>query len=339
MGNYLVTGGAGFIGSHITETLLSQGHTVRVLDNFSTGKRENLKRLQTLFPLSLQIVRGDIRNKKLCERTLSGMDYAFHQAAAVSVPKSVEDPETTHQVNITGTLNILLAAKKAGLKKVVFASSSAVYGDETLESKARKPKHENLPPNPLSPYGLSKLVGETYCRLFSRLYGLATHSLRYFNVFGPRQDPRSEYAAVIPKFVSALLSDSSPIIFGDGKQSRDFVYVGDVVQANLKACHLAGSAGEVFNVAMGRAYTLLQLLRTLQKITKKENLPVFAPPRPGDIRHSRAATQKIQKMLGYRPQCDLRQGLVKTVESLAAANEPGENKASRSSSGKTVKPF
>jgi nucleoside-diphosphate-sugar epimerase len=222
---------------------------------------------------------------------------------------------------------------------VVFASSSAVYGDEPVESKARKPKHEKLPPNPLSPYGLSKLVGEHYCRLFSGLYGLATHSLRYFNVFGPRQDPRSEYAAVIPKFVSTLLADRSPTIFGDGKQSRDFVYVGDVVQANLRACHLTGSAGEVFNVAMGRAYTLLQLLRTIQKITEKDILPVFAPPRPGDIRHSRAATQKIQRMLGYRPQCDFQQGLEKTVEFLAAASAPRKNKAFRSSSGKTIKPL
>lgn len=314
MANYLVTGGAGFIGSHIAEALLKEGHQVRVLDNFSTGHRRNLQEIQAASPSNLEIIEGDVQDRKACDQAVSGMDFVFHEAAQISVPKSVDDPENTQAVNIQGTLNVLQACKKAGIQRVVFASSTAVYGDSPLEEKSPKPKRETMTPNPLSPYALSKLVGEYYCRLFSRLYDQQAVALRYFNVFGPRQDPNSEYAAVIPKFIERLLQDSPAIIYGDGKQSRDFVFVGDVVQANLKACRQAGIEGEVFNVASGRSYTLLQLLGHLKKIIQSAREPVFAPARAGDIRYSKADIRKAGKTLGFQPGVGLRQGLKATVE-------------------------
>lgn len=314
MAKYLVTGGAGFIGSHIAEALLKKGVQVRILDNFSTGRRENLREIQAAFPSTLEIVEGDIRDRKACEQGVSGLDFVFHEAAQISVPQSIHDPETTQEVNIRGTLNLLLACKKAGIKRLVLASSTAIYGDSPIEKDALKPKKEILPPNPLSPYALSKLVGEYYCRLFSNLYDLPAVALRYFNVYGPRQDPNSEYAAVIPKFIERLLQEASPVFYGDGGQSRDFIYVADVVQANLRACHQDGIAGEVFNVASGRSVTLLQLLTHLKKIVKSDQAAVFAPARPGDIRHSRADIRKAQKLLGFQPEMGFRQGLKATVE-------------------------
>ncbi|MBA4395333.1 MAG: hypothetical protein C0407_17415 [Desulfobacca sp.] len=232
----------------------------------------------------------------------------------MSVPQSIVDPETTQEVNIKGTLNMLQACKKAGIKRLVLASSTAIYGDSPVEKDAQKPKRETLPPNPLSPYALSKLVGEYYCRLFSKLYDQPAVALRYFNVFGPRQDPNSEYAAVIPKFIERLLQEASPVIYGDGKQSRDFVFVADVVQANLKACHQTGVAGEIFNVASGRSVTLLQLVENLKKIFRSERSPVFAPARSGDIRHSSGDIKKARELLGYKPKIGFRQGLKATVD-------------------------
>lgn len=314
MADYLVTGGAGFIGSHISEALLREGHRVRILDNFSTGRRENIKAVEVIAPLNLEIMEGDVRDRKTCDLAVSGMDFVFHEAAQISVPESVLDPETTQEVNIGGTLNLLSACKKAGTKRLVLASSTAIYGDSPIEKDSLKPKKEYLAPNPLSPYALSKLVGEYYCRLFSRIYNVPAVALRYFNVYGPRQDPNSEYAAVIPKFIERLLQQTPPLIYGDGKQSRDFVFVGDVVQANLKAARQPGIEGEVFNVASGRSYTLLQLLEHLKNILRSDQGPVFAPPRAGDIRYSKANIQKARKLLGFQPETRLRQGLKATVD-------------------------
>lgn len=319
MANYLVTGGAGFIGSHIAAALLKEGHMVRILDNFSTGSQENIRRIRPPFPSRLKIIEGDVRDKKDCRRAVSGMDFVFHEAAQISVPQSVVDPETTQEVNIKGTLNLFLACKKTGIQRVVFASSTAVYGDDPLAERSPKAKRESMLPNPLSPYALSKLMGEYTCRLFSKLYDQPAVALRYFNVFGPGQDPNSEYAAVIPKFIERLLRGKPPVIYGDGGQSRDFVFVGDVVQANLKACHHPGIEGEVFNVASGRSTTLLQLLATLKKIIPSSHGPVFAPARSGDIRHSKADIRKARKFLGYQPQVGLGRGLQRTVDYMKEA--------------------
>jgi nucleoside-diphosphate-sugar epimerase len=314
MANYLITGGAGFIGSHIAEALLKEGQQVRILDNFSTGRRENIKAIENVFPSNLEIIEGDVRDRKACDLAASGMDFVFHEAAQISVPESINDPETTQEINIGGTLNLLAACKKAGTKRLVLASSTAIYGDSPIEKDSLKPKKEHLSPNPLSPYALSKLVGEYYCRLFSKVYQMPAVALRYFNVFGPRQDPNSEYAAVIPKFIERLLQDTSPVIYGDGKQSRDFVFVGDVVQANLKAARQPGIEGEVFNVASGRSFTLLQLLEQLKKILHSSQMPVFAPARVGDIRYSKADIQKARKILGFQPVVGFRLGLKATVD-------------------------
>lgn len=321
MAEYLITGGAGFIGSHIAEALLREGHRVRILDNFSTGQRRNIKAIETITPLNLEVMEGDIRDREACELAVSGMDFVFHEAAQVSVPASINDPETTQEINIGGTLNLLWACKEAGIKRLVLASSTAIYGDSPLEKDSLKPKKEYLVPNPLSPYALSKLVGEYYCRLFFKVYNLPAVALRYFNVFGPRQDPGSEYAAVIPKFIERLLQNAPPMIYGDGKQSRDFVFVGDVVQANLKACHQPGVEGEVFNVASGRSYTLWQLLEHLQKIIGSDQRPVLAPARPGDIRYSKANIQKARRLLGFQPKVRLRQGLKATVDFMRKERE------------------
>jgi nucleoside-diphosphate-sugar epimerase len=314
MANYLVTGGAGFIGSHIAEALLKEGHRVRILDNFSTGRRENIKAIEAIVPANLEIIEGDVRDRKACDLAVSGMDFVFHEAAQISVPESINDPETTQAINMGGTLNLLTACKQAGTKRLVLASSTAIYGDSLIEKDSLKSKKEHISPNPLSPYALSKLVGEYYCRLFSRVYQMPAVALRYFNVFGPRQDPHSEYAAVIPKFIERLLQDTPPMIYGDGKQSRDFVFVGDVVQANLKAARQPGIEGEVFNVASGRSFSLLQLLEQLKKILHSAQMPIFAPARVGDIRYSKADIQKARKVLGFQPAVRFRQGLKVTVD-------------------------
>ncbi|NWG04698.1 MAG: SDR family oxidoreductase, partial [Syntrophaceae bacterium] len=302
-----VTGGAGFIGSNLTESLLKRKHVVRVLDDFSTGKKENLI-FGREYP-SLEVVKGDIRDLPTCRRAVKGVTYVFHQAALPSVQRSVEDPETSNAVNVGGTLNILLAAREERVKRVIYASSSSIYGDTpTL------PKHEKMPPRPLSPYALQKYIGEQYCRLFSELYGLETVSLRYFNIFGPKQDPNSIYSAVIPRFIDALLRGRPPIIFGDGEQSRDFTFIENVVQANLFAMSAKDLHGEAMNIACGERISLNQLLRILKKILGSKVSPHHEEPRKGDVRHSLADIRKSKKMIHYVPKVGIEEGLKKTVE-------------------------
>ncbi len=307
MSNVLVTGGGGFIGSNLTEALLKQGHAVRVLDNFSTGKKENLifKEPYSFF----EMMEGDIRDLTVCRRAMKDMEYVFHQAALPSVQRSVEDPVTSNAVNVGGGVHVLLAARDAGVKRLIYASSSSVYGDTpTL------PKEEGMPPNPLSPYALQKYVGEQYCRLFFQLYGLETVSLRYFNIFGPKQDPTSHYSAVIPRFIDALLEGRSPIVFGDGEQSRDFTYIDNVVHANLLAMAAAHLDGEAINIACGRRTSLNQLLSFLRERVGSKVLPTYEEPRRGDVRHSLAEIRKGKQILAYEPKVDVEAGLKKTVE-------------------------
>lgn len=302
---YLVTGGAGFIGSNIVHALVKAGDQVKVLDNFATGKRENLAGLEGKF----ELIEEDIRNMKAIQQAMDGVDYVLHQAALPSVPRSIEDPISANEVNISGTLNILVAARDAGVKRVVYAASSSAYGDsETL------PKREDMAINPLSPYAVNKLVGEWYCRIFYKLYGLETVSLRYFNIFGPRQDPASQYSAVIPKFIDSLSKGTSPTVYGDGEQSRDFTYIDNAVSANLVAATAPGAAGEVFNIACGDRFTLNRLLAELKDIMGV-NIPAdYTNTRPGDVRHSLADISKAESILGYNPEVKFREGLVKTVE-------------------------
>jgi UDP-glucose 4-epimerase len=307
MSTYLVTGGAGFIGSNIVENLMKNKQTVRVLDNFSTGKRDNV------YPFAdqVQVIEGDIRSYHVVREAVEGVDFILHQAALPSVPRSIKDPITSNEVNVTGTLHILNAARDAGVKRLVYASSSSIYGDlEVL------PKTEDMLPKPLSPYAVSKMAGEKYCKVFTQLYGLETVALRYFNVFGPRQDPTSQYSAVIPKFVSAMLKGDAPVIYGDGEQSRDFTFVENVVHANLLACEerVEDVSGEVFNVACGKRITLNVLVRTLNSILGTDIQPEYADPRPGDVKHSLANIGKAQQFLEYTPQVDFRKGLEKVVE-------------------------
>jgi UDP-glucose 4-epimerase len=301
----LVTGGAGFIGSHLVDELVRRGVQVRVLDNFSTGRRENVAPVID----QIELIEGDIRDADTVHRAVQGVDYVLHQAALPSVPRSVADPLTTHAVNATGTLNVLLAAREANVKRVVYASSSSVYGDNPA-----LPKREEMPTHPLSPYAVSKLAGENYCRAFYQVYGLPAVVLRYFNVFGPRQDPASPYAAVIPKFIAALLRGESPTIYGDGTKSRDFTYVANVVQANLLACEKDEAIGQVLNVACGERHTLFDLYSELVELTGKALPPVFAPARPGEVKHSLAAIEQAAQVLGYAPQVEWHEGLRRTVE-------------------------
>jgi UDP-glucose 4-epimerase len=307
MSNVLVTGGAGFIGSHLVEALLQGGHFVRVLDDFSTGKRENLI-FDREYP-SLKIFEGDIRYSATCQKAMKGIEYVFHQAALPSVQRSVEDPLGSNAVNSGGTLNILFGAREEKVKRVIYASSSSIYGDTpTL------PKHEEMPSNPLSPYALQKYIGEQYCRLFYELYGLETVSLRYFNIFGPRQDPNSLYSAVIPKFIDAFLQGSPPIIFGDGEQSRDFTYIENVVQANLLTMSAEHLHGEAINIACGERTSLNQLVNALRKILGSKVSPVYEEPRKGDVKHSLADIRKGKEILNYEPKVGLELGLKRTVE-------------------------
>ncbi len=307
MPKVLVTGGAGFIGSNLTETLLKKGCIVRVLDNFSTGRRENLA-FDKEYP-SLEMIEGDICNLSTCQKAMRAVDYVFHQAALPSVQRSIEDPEVSNAINVGGTLNILLAAREEKVKRVIYASSSSIYGDTpTL------PKHEEMSPNPLSPYALQKYVGEQYCRLFYQLYGLDTVSLRYFNIFGPKQDPNSLYSAVIPKFIDALLLNRSPIIFGDGEQSRDFTYIENVVQANLLAMSAERLHGEAMNIACGERTSLNQLLNILKDILGSAQSPIYEEPRKGDVRHSLADIHKGKEVINYAPIVGIEIGLKETVE-------------------------
>jgi len=303
----LVTGGGGFIGSHLAEALLKKGHEVRILDNFSTGKRENLTFGNHIS--SLEIVEGDIRDLVLCQKVMEGVDYVFHQAALASVQRSVEDPHGSNAVNVGGTLNVLLAARDEKVKRVMYASSSSIYGDTpTL------PKREDMSPTPLSPYALQKYTGEQYCRLFSQLYGLETASLRYFNIFGPRQDPNSVYSAVIPRFIDALLHRRSPIVYGDGEQSRDFTYIDNVVQANMLAMSAQRLPGEIVNIACGQRISLNQLLGILKQFIPSERPAVYEEARSGDVRHSLADISKAKDCLRYEPTAGIETGLERTVE-------------------------
>jgi nucleoside-diphosphate-sugar epimerase len=301
---YLVTGGAGFIGSHIVERLVREGHHARVLDDFSSGKESNLES----FRGEIELIKGDIRDATLVKEAMKGVDIVFHEAALGSVPRSVADPLTTHEVNMTGTLNVLLAARDAGVKRVVYASSSSVYGETPV-----LPKSEDMTPQPLSPYALSKLVGEHYASVFKHVYGFEVVALRYFNIFGPRQDPESQYAAVIPRFITALLEGRAPLVYGDGLQSRDFTYVDNVVDANLLASEASGVAGQAFNVACGGRYTLLDLLARLKEILASDIEPIHEASRAGDVRDSQASIEAAERALGYRVSVGFEDGLRKTV--------------------------
>ncbi|OGC85661.1 MAG: Vi polysaccharide biosynthesis protein VipB/TviC [candidate division Zixibacteria bacterium RBG_16_48_11] len=304
MSIYLVTGGAGFIGSHIVAELVKRKQVVRVLDNFSTGRRQNLSECWD----KLEVIEGDIRDYPLVKEVTKGVDFLLHQAALPSVERSIKDPLTTNQVNVNGTLNLLEASKLNRIKVFVMASSSSVYGNTP-----KLPKKEKMLPDPLSPYALSKLAGERYCRLFHELYGLNTVCLRYFNVFGPKQDPNSHYAAVIPRFILAIVKGERPTIYGDGKQSRDFTYVDNVVKANLLACENRSSWGEVFNIACGRRFSVNRLYKTLSLTLGNDLKPFYTKPRPGDVRHSLADISKSKKILKYSIQVDFKSGLKQTV--------------------------
>ena len=304
MNRYLVTGGAGFIGSHLVETLLDRGEEVRVLDNFLTGKRENL----ASFGGRLEVVEGDLRDPDACRRAVDGVDFVLHEAALPSVPRSVADPFTTDEINVRGTLNLLWAAARAKVRRLVFASSSSVYGDAP-----GLPKREGEEGNPLSPYAASKWAGEKYLQVFAKTFDLETVSLRYFNVFGPRQDPASQYAAAVPLFITRILRGEAPTVFGDGEQSRDFTYVANVVEANLLACTAGGAAGGVFNVACADRITVNVLIAKINEILGKSIAPVYAAPRPGDIRHSFADISAAERELGYRPVVGFEEGLRRTI--------------------------
>jgi len=303
--DYLVTGGAGFIGSNIVEHLIGQGSSVRVFDNFSSGKRDNVRP----FADRAEIVEGDLHDPRSIQQAVTGVRFVLHLGAMPSVIRSVEDPGATHEANVTGTLNLLLAARTAGVRRVVFTSSSSVYGDTpTL------PKREEMTPSPLSPYAVHKITGEYYCRIFWQLYGLETLSLRYFNVFGPRQDPQSQYAAVIPRFITAILNDQSPTIYGDGQQTRDFSHIENIIDANVLACQAPKEAlGESFNIACGGRISLLDLVDTVNKIVGKNVKPKFDPPRPGDILHSQADISKAEKLLKWKPRVSFADGIAKTI--------------------------
>lgn len=302
--NYLVTGGAGFIGSTIVRRLLSDGHAVRVLDDFSTGLKENLTEVID----DIELITGDIRDFDIVAKAVKKIDFVLHQAAVPSVPKSVNDPITSNSANIDGTLHVLEASRKADVKRVVIASSSSVYGESE-----ELPKHEGMVPLPLSPYAITKLTGEYYCRVFWQLYGFETVALRYFNIFGPRQDPNGDYAPVIPKFITAIQEGVAPIVFGDGEQSRDFTFVDNAVAANLMAATADGMAGEAFNVACGAQFTLNQLLDKLRAILGSDQQARYDPTRVGDIMHSYADITKIRKV-GYKPVVEFDDGLARTVE-------------------------
>jgi nucleoside-diphosphate-sugar epimerase len=311
--SYLVTGGAGFIGSHLAQRLLQQGQTVRVFDNLSTGRESNLAVLEG----RAEVLRGDVRDLAAVRVAVAGVEVVFHEAAVASVPKSVADPLGSLEVNVTGTQHVLLAARDAGVRRVVYASSSAVYGDTPS-----LPSEEGQPPNPLSPYALHKLTGEYLCRLFTRLYGLETVALRYFNVFGPRQDPASEYAAVIPRFLTALAQGQRPTVFGDGEQTRDFVSIEDVVRANLLAAESARAVGEAINIGSGERVSLNQLLRIAGELLGVTVEAEYAEPRAGDIRDSLAAIERARNLLGYAPEIGLREGLARTLAALGVSNKP-----------------
>ena len=302
---YVVTGGAGFIGSHIAERLLKDGQQVRIVDNFSTGKRQNIAHLNG----DLDVHEISITDLDALHKAFAGADYVLHQAALPSVPRSIDDPLTTHEYNVTGTLNVLIAARDAGVRRVVYAASSSAYGDVEGEYKV-----ESMPPRPLSPYGISKLTGEYYCQVFTGVYGLETVALRYFNVFGPRQDETSQYSAVIPLFISAMLRGQPPTIYGDGTQSRDFTYIDNVVHGNLLALRAPRAAGQVMNLATGGRFSLLDLVDAINELLGTQIAPQHAAPRSGDIKHSRADIARARDLLGFEPVVTFLDGLARTIE-------------------------
>ena len=303
MARFLVTGGAGFIGSHIVEALIARGDQVRIADDFSTGRRENLPAAGTY-----ELVDGDVADAAIAGRAVAGCEYVIHQAAIPSVPRSIEDPVGSHRANVDATVQVLAAAREAGIRRLVFAGSSSVYGNAP-----ELPKREDMTPAPLSPYALQKLVAEQYCQMFTRLYGLETVTTRYFNVFGPRQQPGSPYSGVISLFIEAMTEGRAPSIHGDGRQTRDFTYVGDVVAGVLRACEAPGAAGEVINLAGGGRISLLDLVETLNRILGRSIAPAFGPPREGDVRDSQADVTKARALLGFEPVVSLEEGLRRTV--------------------------
>lgn len=305
MAVYAVTGGAGFIGSNIVRRLVNQGQQVRVIDDLSTGRRDNLAGLEA----ELTLLQGSICDQDLLREAFAGADFVLHQAALASVQRSVEDPVATNRANVEGTLKVLTAARDCGVRRVVYASSSSVYGD-----LPELPKREDMTPMPKSPYAVSKLAGEHYCRAFNEVFGLETVSLRYFNVYGPRQDPLSEYSAVVPIFIRCIIEGKAPRVFGDGEQSRDFTYVDDVVSANLQAARAAGAAGAVLNVGCGERHSLNVLLRLLQDMLGESVEPEYCDERPGDVKHSRADIAMAGARIGYRPRFSLEDGLKRTVQ-------------------------
>ncbi len=305
MAKYLVTGGAGFIGSHIVERLVRDGESVRVLDNFATGKRANL----APFGQKVELVEGDLRKPADCARACAGVEIIFHEGAVPSVPVSVEDPATSHQANIDGTFNILLAARDARCRRLIYAASSSAYGDQP-----ELPKRETARPEPLSPYAVNKLVGEYYLSVFNKCYGLETLSLRYFNVFGPRQDPKSQYAAAIPAFVTAIIHNQPPMIYGDGEQTRDFTYIDNVVHANLLAAKAPKVAGEVVNVACGERVSVNQIIGEINKLLGKNVAPNYVPERAGDVKHSLADITLARQVIGFEPLINFADGLRRAIE-------------------------
>lgn len=302
MAIYAVTGGAGFIGSHIAERLLRDGHTVHVIDNLTTGKATNV-------PEDAKFFQGSINDAELLARAFSDAVCVFHQAALPSVPRSVAAPLETHEQCVTGTLNVLMAARDAGVRRVVYAASSSAYGDQEGDAK-----DETMPPAPISPYGAAKLAGEYYCKAFYHSYGLETVCLRYFNVFGARQDPQSQYAAVIPLFITSMLAGQAPIIYGDGTQSRDFTYIENVVHGNLLAAHAPDAAGQMMNLATGGRVTLLELVDQLNALLGTSISPVLSAPRKGDIKHSRASIERARELLDFEPIVSFEEGLARTVQ-------------------------
>lgn len=316
----LLTGGAGFIGSNLAEYLLERGYHVTVFDNFITGKRENVKELKKIASKhgQLEVVEGDIRDLKSLKKATKNKELVFHQAALPSVVRSIQDPVLTSSINIIGTINVLKTAHEENVKRVVYASSSSVYGLNPV------PQREEMFPMPLSPYAVTKLAGEHYCRVFFETYGLETVILRYFNVFGPKQDASSEYAAVVPKFITALLDNAKPTVYGDGEQSRDFTYVKNVCEANLLAAKAKNAAGKVFNIGCGKSTSVNALLSEISKIVGKRTEPVYAEKREGDIRDSLADISRAEKILNYKPKYGLSEGLKETVKWLAANKKGGK---------------
>ncbi len=305
MTTYLVTGGAGFIGSHLVEHLVRDGQRVRVVDDFSTGKRENL----AAFAESIDLIEGTLADSGVCARACAGADVVLHHAAIPSVPRSVEDPVASHRANAEGTFNLLMAARDCGVRRFVYAASSSAYGETP-----KLPKDESIPPDPLSPYGVQKLNGEQYCTVFSRCYGLDTISLRYFNVFGPRQDPKSQYAAAIPAFITAILGGAAPTVYGDGEQTRDFTYIDNAVHGNILAMEAGRTRGETINIACGDQISVNTVIDRINRLLGTSVQPKYVEPRPGDVRHSCADIGLAKELLGFEPLVSFQDGLRRAID-------------------------